>query len=61
MSNLDNLTSKIINDAKEKAAEIERKAKETADEKYKSGMKKAYTRNRKKRKRTSFGKNKIGS
>ena len=33
MSNLDNLTSKIINDAKEKAAEIERKAKETADEK----------------------------
>ena len=44
MSNLDNLTSKIINDAKEKAAEIERKAKETADEKYKSGMKKAYTK-----------------
>ena len=44
MSNLDNLTSKIINDAKEKAAEIERKAKETADEKYKSGIKKAYTK-----------------
>lgn len=44
MSNLDNLTSKIINDAKEKAAEIERKAKEMADEKYKSGMKKAYTK-----------------
>ena len=41
MSNLDNLTSKIINDAKEKAAEIEQKAKETAEEKYKSGMKKA--------------------
>lgn len=44
MSNLDNLTSKIINDAKEKAAEIERKAKEAADEKYKSGIKKAYTK-----------------
>lgn len=41
MSNLDNLTSKIINDAKEKAAEIEQKAKETADEKYKAGLKKA--------------------
>ena len=44
MSNLYNLTTKIINDAKEKAAEIERNAKETADEKYKSGMKKAYTK-----------------
>lgn len=41
MSNLDNLTSKIINDAKEKAAEIEKKAKETAEEKYNSSMKKA--------------------
>ena len=53
MSNLDNLTSKIINDAKEKAAEIEQKAKETAEEKSRGEKRKNFG-NRKKRKRTSF-------
>ena len=40
MSNFDNLTSKILNDAKEKAADIVKKAQVTADEKYKLEMKK---------------------
>ncbi len=40
MSNFDNLTSKILNDAKEKAVDIVKKAQVTADEKYKLEMKK---------------------
>lgn len=40
MSSLDNLTSKILNDAKEKVAEIEKAAREKAEEKYNQGMKK---------------------
>lgn len=40
MSSLDNLTSKILNDAKEKATEIIKIAEEKATEKYNQGMEK---------------------
>ncbi len=40
MSGLDNLTSKILNDAKEKADRIVKEAEEKAEEKYIQGMKK---------------------
>lgn len=40
MSGLDNLTSKILNDAKEKADRIIKEAEEKAEEKYIQGMKK---------------------
>ena len=40
MSSLDNITSKILNDAKGKAEEIVKTAKEKAEEKYMQTMKK---------------------
>lgn len=39
MSGLDNLTSKILNDATEKAAEIIKTAEEKATENYEQAMK----------------------
>ena len=48
MSNLDNLTSKILNDAKIKADEIVKAAQKTAAEKYKKEIIKNLTKDSKK-------------
>ena len=44
MSSLDNLTAKILNDAKEKAAEIVKNAEVQAEEKFNSSLKKIDSR-----------------
>ena len=44
MSSLDNLTAKILNDAKEKAAEIVKNAEAQAEEKFNSSLKKIDSR-----------------